>query len=667
MRNSKKSKKHFCTEKFKYCIGDSRPVYKLLNDIKGSNNNTKIAALYNCTDSSEIAHKFNEYFTGIANELRKSLPNAPCSTELETAQHSMFLRKVSMAELLEILISFENKSSSGDDNVNMINVKKSSSVITPYLELLINCSFAQGVFPSDLKQAKVIPLHKGGSRLDENNYRPISLLKEWSKIFERAMFVRLYQYFVNFNLLYGYNRSLIKNRSDKGGGLMLKVKSNCSILTDIPVTFDEAICADIENSGYKLRTLVVYNKPRTDKMEFIDLLDHNLEELSQPSLHFVVCGDLNINVLESNLLVNRYKTCIESNGFEFNKFQKLRSTFEAELKKSKKHFCSEKFKYCIGDSRPVYKLLNDIKGSNNNTKIAALYNCTDSSEIAHKFNEYFTAIANELRKSLHNAPCRTGLETVQPSMFLRKVSMAEVLEISISFENKSSSGDGNVNMIIVKKSSSVIAPYLELLINCSFAQGVFPSDLKQAKVIPLHKGGSRLDENNYRPISLLKEWSKIFERAMFVRLYQYFVNFNLLYGYNRSLIKNRSDKGGGLMLKVKSNCSILTDIPVTFDEAICADIENSGYKLRTLVVYNKPRTDKMEFIDLLDHNLEELSQPSLHFVVCGDLNINVLESNLLVNRYKTCIESNGFEFNKFQKLRSTFEAELKKIEKAFLY
>ena len=77
-----------------------------------------------------------------------------------------------MAEVLEILISFDNKSSSGDDNVNMI-VKKSATVIAPYLELLIKFSLAQGVFPSDLKQAKVIPLHKGGSRLDENNYRPI--------------------------------------------------------------------------------------------------------------------------------------------------------------------------------------------------------------------------------------------------------------------------------------------------------------------------------------------------------------------------------------------------------------------------------------------------------------------------------------------------------------
>ena len=115
----------------------------------------------------------------------------------------------------------------------------------------------------------------------------------------------------------GYNQSLTKHRGGKRGGVMLQVKSNCSILNDITVTYDEAICADIEKSSFKLGTLAVYNEPRTDKMEFLDLLDHNLEQLSQPFLFFVVCGDSNKNVLESNLLVNRYKTCIESIGFEF--------------------------------------------------------------------------------------------------------------------------------------------------------------------------------------------------------------------------------------------------------------------------------------------------------------------------------------------------------------
>ena len=72
------------------------------------------------------------------------------------------------------------------------------------------------------------------------------------------------------------------------------------------------------------------------------------------------------NRLEDNQVKRHWKKIRDQTSF--NKFQKLRSTFEAELKKSKKPFYTEKFKYSIGDSRQVYKLLNDIKSSNNNTK-----------------------------------------------------------------------------------------------------------------------------------------------------------------------------------------------------------------------------------------------------------------------------------------------------------
>ena len=80
---------------------------------------------------------------------------------------------------------------SGEDEINNIIVKNAGSVITRYLASLINQSFNKGCFPSELKKAKVIPLFKDGSRLDENNYRPISLLMVLSKIYERAMFTRI--------------------------------------------------------------------------------------------------------------------------------------------------------------------------------------------------------------------------------------------------------------------------------------------------------------------------------------------------------------------------------------------------------------------------------------------------------------------------------------------
>ena len=50
------------------------------------------------------------------------------------------------------------------------------SVISPSITMLINKSIATGVFPVQLKQGKVLPIYKGGSKSDLSNYRPISIL-----------------------------------------------------------------------------------------------------------------------------------------------------------------------------------------------------------------------------------------------------------------------------------------------------------------------------------------------------------------------------------------------------------------------------------------------------------------------------------------------------------
>ena len=54
---------------------------------------------------------------------------------------------------------------------------------------------SSGVFPTRLKFAEIKPLYKKGDRLDITNYRPISLLPSFSKIFEKIIFRRLIQHF----------------------------------------------------------------------------------------------------------------------------------------------------------------------------------------------------------------------------------------------------------------------------------------------------------------------------------------------------------------------------------------------------------------------------------------------------------------------------------------
>ena len=57
---------------------------------------------------------------------------------------------------------------------------------------LFNLSFITGVFPSVLKTGKVVPVFKKDSKLDYSNYRPISLLSNIEKIFEKLIMKDLY-------------------------------------------------------------------------------------------------------------------------------------------------------------------------------------------------------------------------------------------------------------------------------------------------------------------------------------------------------------------------------------------------------------------------------------------------------------------------------------------
>ena len=89
-----------------------------------------------------------------------------------------------MSGIKKIMQGLDSRSSSEDDNLSNVLIKTSGSVTAVYLEYVINLSFSTGVFPDALSNVKVFPLHKEGSKVDENNFRLISLLNVRSKIFE---------------------------------------------------------------------------------------------------------------------------------------------------------------------------------------------------------------------------------------------------------------------------------------------------------------------------------------------------------------------------------------------------------------------------------------------------------------------------------------------------
>ena len=63
---------------------------------------------------------------------------------------------------------------------------------------------AAGVFPDELKIGKIIPLYKSGNKSVMSNYRPISILPTISKIFEKLLHKRIYEFFEKNNVIPDY-------------------------------------------------------------------------------------------------------------------------------------------------------------------------------------------------------------------------------------------------------------------------------------------------------------------------------------------------------------------------------------------------------------------------------------------------------------------------------
>ena len=113
-------------------------------------------------------------------------------------------------------------------------------------------------------------------------------------------------------------------------------------------------------------------------------------------------------------------------------------------------------------------------------------------------------------------------------MVILQIEDFEVVNVINSLNNSSHGWYGIPSRLAKRVLNSYIIP-LSLLINKSFRDGIFPDELKLAKVIPIYKSGSTMELSNCRPISALNIFSKIFERLMYNKLIQFLDQYNVLY------------------------------------------------------------------------------------------------------------------------------------------
>ena len=216
------ARKKYYTETCEENKNNSRKLWKTINKIiHRTNNKTEVIEKLKINGimehrGEEIVEEFARYFSTIGQEYATQMKRSqkPINDYISTIprhQKSIFLEPCTEQEISKLLRNLKPKKSSGIDDVNNIILKELECYLTLPLMLLFNNSMETGIFPEKMKTAKVVPLHKSKHKDETTNYRPISLLLTLSKILEKIMYKRVYEFLTKTNQLYSSQYGFRKN------------------------------------------------------------------------------------------------------------------------------------------------------------------------------------------------------------------------------------------------------------------------------------------------------------------------------------------------------------------------------------------------------------------------------------------------------------------------
>ena len=237
--------------------------------------------------------------------------------------------------------------------------------------------------------------------------------------------------------------------------------------------------------------------------------------------------------------LRKYLNCkSESRNFYFSSFKRYRNLVVGLCRRSKAKYFDDYFHQNAKNIRKIWKGVKEIvslKSSSTSKPISLRIDdiVTSNPEIvANSFNSYFSSVADKIRSKIPESNKHFTSFLKHPnlnSIFLSPVTPEEVQKIIHSMPLSKSSGPNSIPIKILKLVCKEISYPLTELVNLSFSTGQFPSALKLSKVIPIFKKGSPLQTSNYRPISLLSNIDKIFEKLMYSRVYSFLEANNVIY------------------------------------------------------------------------------------------------------------------------------------------
>ena len=200
---------------------------------------------------------------------------------------------------------------------------------------------------------------------------------------------------------------------------------------------------------------------------------------------------------------------------KFDDYNKVKNLLKSSLRNAEILYYSNQFDLHKNDLAKSWKLLKTIFGKDLNSSLNTTFTInniivTDSRKIANGFNNYFISIGPLLASDI---TCSVNplsyVKSIDNSIVIVNMSCSEV-EIVISSLKNSSAGWDEIPTFVAKQCVYCYLKSLTYLINKSFTEGIFPVELKLARVVLIFKAGDPTQITNYMPISVLTLFSKVY-------------------------------------------------------------------------------------------------------------------------------------------------------------
>ena len=217
-------------------------------------------------------------------------------------------------------------------------------------------------------------------------------------------------------------------------------------------------------------------------------------------------------------------------------YKKFRNCFNKTVRAAKKLYFNEKIDK-NSDPKSSWRFLKEATGLNSFNK-SQIHNIaqngvsfTDGESIANIFNDFFASVTDGIVKDIPPSSTHFNqyLNVNNTSSFsFQPVDSAKIEKIIKDLESKPSLDINGVSTSLLKKCAPSLLLPITHIVNLSLTEGFFPDSLKVSRVCPIFKQGSREDPNNYRPISCLPVFSKIFEKVVYNQLFEFLTSNSIL-------------------------------------------------------------------------------------------------------------------------------------------